>query len=326
MKSSKEILLSIIVPCYNAEKTLPHLLNSLLNRLPPEVEILFIDDLSSDNSLNIIRSYQETNSQIKLIPNDKKRYAAGARNLGIEIATGKYLHFIDADDYVANNYYELVIPELRHDYSVILFNIVRISKTIKYHSLPLTPNTPLPASEFENLVRKQKLGAAWISIFNTEIIKKHRLFFDETLTVGEDTLYYLTVYPFVESCFYLNQPLYYYRDNITSITKNAKIKFFYDDVRVYEQYKQLNIHDVSAVKNSFLILLRSLLIFFNRLKLTQETRRQLKAFLLETKLKKEFKQYRMSIKNTSLRIQCLFFLNGWFRHLRIYNNLRRITK
>ena len=97
---------SIIVPVYNNSKHLRTCLNSLVEQTLKDIEIICVDDASTDNSLEILKQYQSKYSNIKIIQNKINRGPGASRNIGIEAAGGEYIGFVDADDYVNINMYE----------------------------------------------------------------------------------------------------------------------------------------------------------------------------------------------------------------------------
>lgn len=99
------IELSIIMPVYNSEKYLEKAILSALKNLTIKYELIIINDCSTDNSLKIINKIIKNNKNIILINNEKNIGAGLSRNKGLEIAKGKYIGFIDSDDYVQENYY-----------------------------------------------------------------------------------------------------------------------------------------------------------------------------------------------------------------------------
>lgn len=100
------VKVSIIIPIYNVEKYLERCLKSVAGQTLHDIEVLCIDDCSTDNSLNILKDFQKKDSRIKVIALDKNRGAAVARNKGLEAATGDYYGFVDPDDEIDLNYYE----------------------------------------------------------------------------------------------------------------------------------------------------------------------------------------------------------------------------
>lgn len=98
--------ISVIIPVYNVENYLKECLDSIINQTLSDIEIICVDDGSTDSSLNILREYAEKDSRIKIIQQENQ-YAGVARNNGMMIATGEYLHFMDSDDYLFDtNVYE----------------------------------------------------------------------------------------------------------------------------------------------------------------------------------------------------------------------------
>ncbi|MAY01611.1 MAG: glycosyl transferase [Gammaproteobacteria bacterium] len=91
-------MFSVIMPAFNAEKTISNSINSVLSQSYPDFELIIIDDKSTDKTLEIAKSYLELDARVKLITNTKNGGVANARNLGINKATGQYLSFLDADD------------------------------------------------------------------------------------------------------------------------------------------------------------------------------------------------------------------------------------
>lgn len=91
-------LISIIVPVYNAERFLDQTINTVLDQTYKNWELILVNDKSTDNSVEIINKYIEKNKDIKLIQNKENSGAAVSRNNGIEVASGKYIAFLDADD------------------------------------------------------------------------------------------------------------------------------------------------------------------------------------------------------------------------------------
>ena len=103
--------ISVIIPVYNVEKYLRECLDSVVNQTLKDIEIICVNDGSTDNSLEILKEYEKQDSRIKII--DKKNEGAGiARNYGLQIATGKYIYFMDSDDFLELNALEILYSEI----------------------------------------------------------------------------------------------------------------------------------------------------------------------------------------------------------------------
>ena len=115
------VKLSVIIPVYNAEKYLSQTLDSVLSQSLKELEVICVDDGSTDSSLELLREYESRDSRVKVIT-QKNEYAGIARNKGIAAATGEYIHFLDADDYVLPYTYEAVYNKAKlHDLDLLKF-------------------------------------------------------------------------------------------------------------------------------------------------------------------------------------------------------------
>ena len=121
------IKISIIIPVYNTEKYLKKCLDSIINQTLKSLEIICIDDCSTDNSLNILKEYQLKDKRIKIIEQKENKGQGVARNLGLNIAEGEYIGFIDSDDWVDLNFFEkLYFAAKKYNSDVALAANVRI--------------------------------------------------------------------------------------------------------------------------------------------------------------------------------------------------------
>lgn len=104
---------SVIVPNYNNEKYLERCLTSLQNQTEKDIEFILVDDASTDKSIDIMETYRNKDSRFKIISSSKNEGVSMARNRGIEIATGKYIGFVDSDDYICQNYYASLMEQIK---------------------------------------------------------------------------------------------------------------------------------------------------------------------------------------------------------------------
>ena len=119
---------SLIVPVYNNEKYIGKCIGSILNQTYKNIELIIINDGSKDNSDNIITNFQKTDERIKYIKQENSG-PSQARNIGINIATGKYLMFIDSDDTVDKYYVEYMLKEIEsNDYDIVCCGYKDISR------------------------------------------------------------------------------------------------------------------------------------------------------------------------------------------------------
>ena len=108
-------LISIIIPVYNVENYLHVCLNSVLKQTYQDFEIICIDDASTDSSLEILKYFEKKDSRIKVLKNDSNKGQGYSRNRGLELAQGKYISFLDGDDWLSPDAFEILIQKAEQD-------------------------------------------------------------------------------------------------------------------------------------------------------------------------------------------------------------------
>ena len=146
-------LISVVVPVYNVEKYLKKSIESIINQTYKNLEIIIIDDGSSDDSYNVCKKYKEIDSRIILIHTENKG-VSHARNLGLSKANGKYLIFIDSDDYIEDNMIEILYTNLKKtksDLSICMYEIVKGDDEGNFN-----PTSDIKRSEMVALICRMK--------------------------------------------------------------------------------------------------------------------------------------------------------------------------
>ena len=115
-------LLSVIVPVYNTAPWLRKCLNSIINQTYRNIEIICVDDGSTDDSLAVLQQYAVLDSRIKVIHQENAGVSV-ARNRGVEVASGDYVGFVDSDDSLACNAFEIIVPHMEAKPDVVVFGI-----------------------------------------------------------------------------------------------------------------------------------------------------------------------------------------------------------
>ena len=122
-ENKQNIAVSVIVPCYNVENYVRKAITCLVNQTYKNLEIIVIDDASTDNTYQILKELEnEYSGKFKLYQNAKNGGLAYTRNFGVRTATSEYIGFIDPDDYVDSNYYEVLVNKLIEDNEKIYIN------------------------------------------------------------------------------------------------------------------------------------------------------------------------------------------------------------
>lgn len=123
---SKEKI-SIVIPCYNVEKYVEKCIKSIMNQTYSDLEVIVIDDKSTDGTYDVLlKLKKEYNDRFILLQNEKNSGLAYTRNFGVKKATGKYIGFIDSDDYVAPDYYEVLAEKILNDKSDLVVNDIQL--------------------------------------------------------------------------------------------------------------------------------------------------------------------------------------------------------
>jgi hypothetical protein len=229
---------SIIVPIYNVEKYLARCLDSLKDQTLQDIEVILVNDGSTDNSGNIAKEY--ANKYENFVYKEKANGGlSDARNYGLKFATGDYIAFLDSDDYVDVTTYEKMLKKAEKeqaDYVECDFiweypNKIKIDKQIPYNN----------KKEMLCLVRV----VAWNKLIKRKIIEENNIEFPKGLRY-EDVEFTYKLLPLLEKCSYVAEPLIHYTQRENSIAnvqneKTADIFIILDDVISY--YKEKNIYE-----------------------------------------------------------------------------------
>ena len=232
-----DIRVSVIIPVYNAEKYLNQCLDSVVNQTLNEIEIICIDDGSTDNSLEILSYYEDKDPRFKLLKQNNK-YAGTARNVGINNATGEYLVFWDADDYFYPEALEKMLHKIISDKADICIcggrqyyedlNIESPApRYIRKKEIP--GKIPFNIKTHPDHVLSITVEAAWNKMFRKEFIINNNIHFKE-IRNANDVFFVESSLCLAESITIVNEPLIYYRKNkkdglVTEVSKGLLTAF-----------------------------------------------------------------------------------------------------
>lgn len=240
---------SIIVPVYNVEKYLRKCLDSLINQTLKAIEIICINDGSTDKSLEILEEYKNRDSRIILL-NQENSGQSVARNRGIEIAKGEYLGFVDPDDWIDLDYYEkLYNAAISTNADIATAGIIRITgikqkKFLQFNENTITENINL---KFE-LCDVPEKSYIWNKIYKTQKLKEINLKFEEG-RIFEDCIFTPQALFFLGKMVTVPNTYYYYlrRNNSTvkQRSQKANADSIYAHKKASEFIKEHNI-DISS--------------------------------------------------------------------------------
>ncbi len=228
--------ISIIIPVYNVEKYLRQCLDSVVNQTLREIEIICVDDGSTDSSLDILQEYAAKDKRIIIIKQNNQG-AYPARNCGLDSAQGKYVGFIDSDDAIAPNYYQILYEDAeKYSAEIVITDNVYVKKNTKYNKkkLGITPEQ----TKISTVEEKGKIivasGIMWNKIYRRDFIEKHHLRCLNLQAGGGDN-YWTTLCLFYAKNIVVNhQARYDYILNDASITQSVKTRKNFVLFEVYQ--------------------------------------------------------------------------------------------
>jgi len=207
--------LSIIVPVYNAEPWLARCLDSLINQLVKNIEIIVIDDQSTDDSLNIIREYEKNDLRIKTIELEKNSGLSSVRNAGLAIAAGEYIGFVDADDFVESDFYEQLLAAAgTTDADIVMGGYIRKEGV---HSIYKKSNADGMVRQLSGKIDRLFNGMCCDKIFKASLINKHKLQFPCGLYY-EDNIFIIQAVYYSDKMAFISDAFYNYCYNPSGIT------------------------------------------------------------------------------------------------------------
>lgn len=228
--------ISIIIPVYNAEKYLRECLDSVINQTLKEIEILCINDGSTDTSLDILNEYAKKDNRIKIF-SQKNAGPATARNVGLNNAFGTFCIFLDADDYFNPQMLEKLYNQITKTTSDICFcnyNIKHTQSIIWSSKIPALKNPFSPENVVDKIFQTTH-PVPWNKLYKTEFIKKNKLKFLNQPSCNDLSFTYSS-FILAEKISYIEDVLITYRiDNPSSITKITENKI----ANVFNAYDEL---------------------------------------------------------------------------------------
>ena len=268
-----EPLVSIVIPIYNAEKSLERCLDSVLSQDYKNIEAILIDDGSRDSSPEICARYKSRNPERISIVRQENSGPSTARNRGIELSRGKYIAFVDSDDMVASNMISSMIEKAEeNDADMAICAYWRTTSEGKAER-----TFALPEGLYANNKQKEILYSlldegfgdirpySWLRFTRKSVFEESGLRFSDRLYRSEDFHFWVRVHANVKKVYLLSQtPLYYYYENDASITHNhvndywKAVQFIYNDLK-----KNLKADAVVSKKLDMMLVRRSMIALNN---------------------------------------------------------------
>lgn len=238
----KKPLVSIIIPCYNAEKFIEACVNSVIAQDYENWECLLINDGSRDGTLNLIQSFESKENQIRVFTHENLGVAA-TRNRGIDHAKGDFLFFLDQDDILSNSAIGAFVSSYENNDIItgVTVTTTFVDGVINKISQLLHPKEgtiTFENSHFEVLIRTMESGLKPVAqnrLYRKDFIKENQLYFKNG-NLHEDELWFFEMMLVAKNVKFIDQETYYYRiDNQESITKNMGAKNLESYLEIMEE-------------------------------------------------------------------------------------------
>lgn len=223
-------LISIIIPAYNAEGFIEACLQSLLVQTHENIEIIVVNDGSKDKTGELANQWSQKEARIRVLHQENQGVSA-ARNAGLEIAKGDFIGFVDADDEVEVDFYEILYENLQKheaDISHCGFELVSPNKTVQFHNsgLVLVQNKKEALQELLSGVRVEPSSCT--KLFKKEVLINVR--FATDIKINEDLLFNIEAFKNAELSVFEDVAKYQYKYNPASASRSSKALFIEEEV------------------------------------------------------------------------------------------------
>ena len=243
----KLIDISIIVPIYNVEKYLRECIDGLLEQTFKNYELILINDGSTDDSANICNKYKKIDSRIKVI-HQRNQGVSAARNAGLDSATGKYIYFCDADDYMSMDLLKENFESAeKYEANMVIFgyNSVENNSIIQTHNVA---NSAFYEAKYDfrnhyiELHQNYLTYTLWNKLYKRDYIVENQINFDGELRIGEDAVFNYNLYENIDRV-YINSNCYY---NYRMFRENSAL-----NIESYDNY-HMRVKEVTKLEELFI--------------------------------------------------------------------------
>lgn len=259
--TANQPLVSIIVPTYNVERYVEECIESLLNQTYSNIEILVLDDGSTDATVYLLKQYQD---KIQLIVNSNNKGQGARRNEGMKLAQGKYIYFVDSDDWIEPETVQEAVTQLeRTQADMVRFNGLSFydanAETVKEgrydFSGRLEHKGVYEKEEALKANRRTYSASPCLYIVKKDLVERHNLLFLEGV-LHEDEYFTTKLFTVTETMTYLNQSYYHRRyrtaSTMTESTRAHQLKSFTSYVKVFKGLEEDYEEEYSSEQKAFI--------------------------------------------------------------------------
>lgn len=323
-------LISVIVPVYNVEKYLVECVESIIKQTYKNLEIILVNDGSTDSSLSICIKYKELDSRIIVV--DKiNGGSSSARNAGIKLATGDYLFFIDSDDYLNDLYgIEKIVNSIDYDYDVVNYKYKKYDELTKkvFECLP-TPNYGelLSISDNKERIKWMILNSLFISSACNKLIKRkflieNNLYFDE-YRLAEDIVWSFKLLLNANSITAINLDFYVYRQrwnsvshSISSLHLNHLIENLKEMIELVENIDNKNLTNIYYNFIAYQYGTALIAVQYTSIEVRKNYYSKLKSFVYLLKYDLDSKVYKLNLIYKCFGFNVLYLFSGIYAKVR----------
>lgn len=227
------IAISVLIPVYNAEKHLESCIRSLILQTLSSCEFIFINDGSKDGSQAIIEEFQKNDSRIVII-NQENQGVSVARNVGLQVAKGKYIGFVDADDSIAPDYFQHLYQcaESNQVAIVVSNHQTQFEDTLIIEKPLFQTEVVFSKNDIQNqiipyFIREDNMNPVWNKLYLKSLIDFNAIVFPKGVVVGEDGVFNIQAFNQSPSVFFTNHNGYFYREVSSSATRDVNNKDYF---------------------------------------------------------------------------------------------------
>ncbi len=223
---AKEVKVSIVIPVYNAEKVIERCLDSLRRQTLKDIEIIAVNDGSTDGTAEILARYAAHDARIRVI-HQKNAYIGTARNRGLKAARGEYVGFVDNDDYVSPDYYEALYKAAKKQNADVA--VTKSAQSV-WQSKSFFMNVSGKKAEYVDSkeildLAKTYSGFVWTKLYKKDFLLGNNILFATERTLWEDTFFTLELYLFVDEMAVADSGTYFHTIKERRTASSSGVKF-----------------------------------------------------------------------------------------------------
>lgn len=230
------VLLSVVSPVYNGSAYLTPFLQSVLNQSFSDFELIMVDDGSTDDSVQIIQTYQEKDARIHLIRQNHQG-AGSARNIGLSHVKGQYIIFLDSDDWFNEDFFKIMLDRITKDQSdVAVCEFFIYNQQTGEKQISVIAETGDRKIEKTDLVFDLFTPNTWVKVYRTALLKENHLLFQEIPSCNDWSFVFASL-ACANKISVIHEPLVYYRTQISHSISSYRYKRTKDIVRAIKHLR-----------------------------------------------------------------------------------------